>query len=312
MEEKYDLLIIGAGPAGLTAGIYASRAGLKVAIFEKSAPGGKMNNTHKIDNYPGMEGKAGWEYSHSFLEQAQNFGSKLIGGEVVSIDNLKSSNEKTIELSNEKKYFGKAIIIATGLKPKKLEVPGYDEYFGKGVSTCVVCDGAFYRNKNIAIIGGGNSATEESLFAAKFVNKAYIINYFSEFKAEKATLDKLATLDKIVPMHNYETLEILGENGKVNGLVVKNRITNKEETLDVQGVFTYVGWNPEIQFLKNNKLLDKNKMITIDLSTGETKIPGVFAAGDITPKKFRQVTVAASEGTVAALSAVNYINNLKI
>ena len=175
-----------------------------------------------------MEGKAGWEYSQLFLEQAKNFGSELIGGEVVSMDNLKSIDKKTIELSNGKKYFGKAIIIATGLKPKKLEVPGYDEYFGKGVSTCVVCDGAFYRNKEIAIIGGGNSATEESLFAAKFVKKAYIINYFSKFNAEQATLDKLKTLENIVPMHNYETLEILGKDGKVDGIIIKNRLNNEE------------------------------------------------------------------------------------
>ncbi len=309
MENTFDLVVIGAGPAGLTSAIYAARAGMKTVVIEKGAPGGKLNNTHKVDNYPGMEGKAGWEFSQSFSTQAQNFGAKIVGAEVVGIDNLDSKEEKKVTLSNGTTYTTKTIIIATGLQPMKMEVPGADEYFGKGISTCVVCDGAFYRGKDIAIVGGGNSATEESLFAAGIVNKVYIVNQFPGFRAEKATLDKLETLENVEVLHNTEYKEVIGEEGKVSGFVVLNKETGEERRLDVQGIFTYIGWLPETQFMKESGLLNDEGYIQIQ-PDGSTKFPGVYSAGDVTPKPFRQITVATSEGTNAALAAVNYFNTL--
>ncbi len=309
MENTFDLIVIGAGPAGLTSAIYASRAGLKTAVIEKGAPGGKLNNTHKVDNYPGMEGKAGWEFSQSFTTQAKNFGAEIIGGEVAQIANLESKTEKEVMLANGNKYTTKAIIIATGLQPMKMEVPGADEYFGKGISTCVVCDGAFYRGKDIAIVGGGNSATEESLFAAGIVNKVYIINQFPGFRAEQATLDKLEQLENVEVMHNTDYKEVIGEEGKVAGFVVKDKNTGESKTLSVQGIFTYIGWLPETQFMKDSGLLNEEGYIEIK-ADGSTKFPGVYSAGDVTPKPFRQITVATSEGTNAALAAVNYFNTL--
>ncbi len=309
MENTFDLIVIGAGPAGLTSAIYASRAGLKTAVIEKGAPGGKLNNTHKVDNYPGMEGKAGWELSQSFSTQAQNFGAKIIGGEVSSISNLDSKEEKKVVLSNGNEYTTKTIIIATGMQPMKMEIPGADEFFGKGISTCVVCDGAFFRGRDIAIVGGGNSATEESLFAAGIVNKVYIVNQFSQFRAERATLDKLETLDNVEVMHNTDYKEVIGEDGKVAGFVVVNKETGEERTLEVNGIFTYIGWLPETNFLKESGLLNEEGFIEIK-NDGSTKYPGVYSAGDVTPKPFRQITVATSEGTNAALAAVNYFNTL--
>lgn len=309
MMKKVDLVIIGGGPAGLASAIYAGRAGFKTVVIEKAAPGGKLNNTHKIDNYPGMEGKAGWEFSMSFSEQAKNFGAEIIGGEVIEIRDLDSKLEKHVELSNGDIFQTKAIIIAAGLKPKVLNVPGYYEYFGKGVSTCVVCDGAFYRGKDIAIIGGGNAATEESLFAAGIVNKAYIINSFSSFRAEKDTLDKLETLENIETKHNTDVLEIIGEGERVSALKILEKDTNEEKILDVSGVFTYVGWDVENYFIKDQEMFDEEGFIIVNGNT-ETKYPGVYAAGDIVAKPFRQVTIAVSEGTWSALSAVNYLNKI--
>ncbi len=309
MINTYDLIVIGGGPAGLTSAIYASRAGMKTAVIEKGAPGGKLNNTHKVDNYPGMEGKAGWEFSQSFTTQAKNFGAEIIGGEVVSISNLESKTEKKVVLGNGNEYITKTIIIATGLQPMKMEVPGAEEYFGKGISTCVVCDGAFYRGKDIVIVGGGNSATEESLFAAGIVNKVYIVNQFPGFRAEQATLDKLASLENVEVLHNTDYKEVIGEEGKVAGFAVENKETGETRTLEVSGIFTYIGWLPETQFMKESGLLNEQGYIEIS-EGGSTKFPGVYSAGDVTPKPFRQITVATSEGTNAALSAVNYFNTL--
>lgn len=309
MENIYDLVVIGGGPAGLTSAIYASRAGMKTVVVEKGAPGGKLNNTHKVDNYPGMEGKAGWEFSQSFSTQAKNFGSEILNSEVISILDLDSKTEKKVRLSNGKELITKTIIIATGLQPMKMDVPGADEYFGKGISTCVVCDGAFFRGKDIAIIGGGNSATEESLFAAGIVNKVYIVNSFPGFRAEQATLDKIETVENIEVMHNTQYKEVIGEDGKVAGLIVEDTNTGETRTINVQGIFTYIGWTPETEFMKDSGLLNEQGYVEIG-EGGKTKYPGVYSAGDVTPKPFRQITVATSEGTNAALSAVNYFNTL--
>ncbi len=309
MENIYDLVVIGGGPAGLTSAIYASRAGMKTVVVEKGAPGGKLNNTHKVDNYPGMEGKAGWEFSQSFSTQAKNFGSEILNSEVISILDLDSKTEKKVRLSNGKELITKTIIIATGLQPMKMDVPGADEYFGKGISTCVVCDGAFFRGKDIAIIGGGNSATEESLFAAGIVNKVYIVNSFPGFRAEQATLDKIETVENIEVMHNTQYKEVIGEDGKVAGLIVEDANTGETRTINVQGIFTYIGWTPETEFMKDSGLLNEQGYVEIG-EGGKTKYPGVYSAGDVTPKPFRQITVATSEGTNAALSAVNYFNTL--
>lgn len=309
MNNIYDLVVIGGGPAGLTSAIYAARAGLKTVVIEKGAPGGKLINTHKVDNYPGMEGKAGWELSQSFTQQATNFGAEIKFGEVVDINDLESKEEKKVVLKDGSEYTTKTIILATGLLPMKMEIPGAEEYFGKGISTCVVCDGAFYRGKDIAIVGGGNSATEESLFAAGIVNKVYIVNKFPGFRAEKATLNKLETLENVEVLHNTDYKEVIGEDGKVAGFRVVNNQTNEERILDVKGIFTYIGWLPETNFLTNSGLLNQDGYIEIG-KDGSTKYPGVYSAGDVTPKPFRQITVATSEGTNAALSAVNYFNTL--
>ncbi len=309
MVDRIDLVIIGAGPAGLTSAIYASRAGKKVVIVEKGAPGGKLNNTHMISNYPGLEGKHGYEFSISFVEQAKKFGSELITSEVIEISDLNSRESKIVKLSNGKKLLTKTIIISSGLNAKKLNIPGYEEYFGKGVGTCLVCDGAFYRGKKIAVIGGGNSATEESLFASDFIGEIHIINSFPSFRAEEITLKKLYEKKNVFYYHNTNLESINGKNGKVTSITIKNN-ENSKENIDVSGVFTYIGWDVSGNFIKDKNMFDSNGYIKIINENNETIYPGVYAAGDITPKAFRQITIATSEGTKAALAAVDYINKL--
>ncbi len=308
MNKNVDVLIIGGGPAGLTAATYASRAGKETIVIEKGAPGGKMNNTHQIENYPGMEKKHGFEFSMAFLKQAESFGAKIIGGDVSEISNLDSVDKKKIKLSNGDEYISKTIIIATGLKSKKLDVPGYNEYFGKGLGVCLVCDGAFYRGKDIAVIGGGVAATEETLFASEMIGKITMVNEFPSFKGEKETLDKLKEKKNVIPMHNTKVLSINGDGEKVSSITIENDQGKKE--LLVSGVFVYVGWDQENYFIKDDKLLDENGFVIVDTRTNATTYPGVFAAGDIVNKKEKQIAIAASEGTKAALGAVEYINKL--
>lgn len=304
--EKVDLVIIGAGPAGLTSGIYASRAGLKTVIIESGPPGGKLNNTYHIENYPGIVQSKGYELAMTLMDQVKNFGGELISGEVIKISNLTSTKEKEVHLSNGKKFITKTIIIAVGMSAKKLDIPGYDKYFGKGVSVCVVCDGAFYRGKDIAVIGGGNSATEESLFAANIVKKLYIINNFPTFKAEETTLKKLDTLDNVELLTNTEIKSINGGDSRITSISVLDKNTNEQKDIEVSGVFTYIGWDPMSNFLKDTNLLDDSGFLTVN-KNGETSIPGIYAAGDILTKTFKQITTAVSDGTNAALSAKEYI-----
>ena len=306
--KKIDILIIGAGPAGLAAAIYSSRAGMKTLVIEKSAPGGKLNNTHKIDNYPGMVDKSGYEYSQLFLSHAKLFGAEIIGGDVIEIKELNSLTEKKVILSNGDEYLTKVIIIASGLKSKKLEVPGFEEYYGKGVGVCVVCDAAFYKNKKVSIIGGGNSATEEALYAADVIGEIFIINSFPSFKGEEITLNKLKTKNNVYPIHNTNLISINGEDGKVKSITIESN--NEKQNIDVEGVFVYAGWDTESYFTNDQKIVNKNGFAIVDNESNETIYPGVFAAGDIINKKHRQVTISTSEGTKSALGAIDYINKL--
>lgn len=305
--KNVDLVIIGGGPAGLTAALYAGRAGLSVVVIEKGAPGGKMNNTHKIDNYPGLASKPGFEYSQTFLAQAIEFGAEVVGGEVTKTYDLESSDQKHVELANGEIYETKAVIIASGLKARKLDVPGFDTFFGKGVSTCLVCDGAFFRGKHIAVVGGGNAATEETLYASNIVEKVHIINHFPSFACEKATLDSLNKLENLEVHHNSDVVSINGTD-KVESITFTEN--GEEKTIPVEGVFTYVGWDVENTFLSNVDIFDEHGFVNADPITQQTSIPGVYAAGDIVPKPVRQVTIAAGEGTKAALAAIDYINKL--
>lgn len=307
--ETIDLLIVGGGPAGLAAAIYGARANLKTVVIEKGVPGGKLLNTHKIDNYPGFKGLSGTDLAIKFINHAKFLGALIEGDEVLKIDDIEK-DYKTVILASNKKYRTKAIILATGMNPKKIPLKEYDIYFGHGISTCIVCDGAFYKNKDIAVIGGGTSASEESLFASNIVGNIYIINLFDKLDVVDSVRNSIEKTKNIHLKYNSELIKINGDGKKIFSITIKNTKTKKTEDIKVSGVFSYIGWIPASGFLKDIGVLNKNKFITINFKTGSTGIKGIFAAGDIVTKEYHQVSGAVSDGTNAALSAKKYIDTL--
>lgn len=302
---KLDFLIIGAGPAGLGAALYAARAGLKVAIIEKGPLGGKIIKTHQVDNYLGLFVKRGYELADEFIKHVKEEKVEFISDKVVKIKNIKSKIKK-VYLEFSEIIETKTILIATGMKANKLNVKGYDDFFGKGISTCLVCDGPLFKNKIIAVVGGGTSAVEEAIYASNQLKKIFIINKFNKFNIQERMLKILKQKKNIKVFYNTEILEIKGKENVESILISKG---DKKETLQVNGVFTYVGWNPEIDFLdKENSILNKKGYVIVDSKTQQTKINGVYAAGDIVQKEFNQISIAVAEGNVAALSAKRYID----
>jgi thioredoxin reductase (NADPH) len=252
-DNEFDLIIIGAGPAGMAAAIYAARANLKVAIFEGSAPGGKMVNTHLVENYPGFKTASGADLALTMFNQVNTLGAKLV---FKKVDSVKESGKFKIVTAGENEYKTKIVAIASGMKDRKLEIPGEDELYGKGVSNCVVCDGAFFKGKPIALIGGGNSAVEESIFASGFASKVYIVQLGDKLTAEQHIIDNVKKIKNIEVILNAKTKEITG-TGKVEKLVYIDTKTDKEVSIEVSGVFPYIGFLPVTDFVKDLKVTDK-------------------------------------------------------
>lgn len=299
--EKYDVIIIGAGPAGLTAAIYACRANLSVLIIEAEVNGGKLSKTYEIENYPGIKKIGGLELAMQLTEHAQNFGANLISGTVETI--VQQNSLKKVVLTNNKEYLAPYIIVATGTKERTLDLPRADEFTGRGISYCAVCDGFFYRNKKVVIIGGGNSALEESLYLSSIVDKITIVIRRDEFRAEASVVEKVKNNDKIeiITKHVPESLRI--EDDKITGLTIKNVDTDQLQTIDCDGIFPYIGADPCTNFL-DPSILDSNGYILAkpDMSTD---IEGIYAAGDCISKNLRQVVTACNDGAIAANSIAN-------
>ena len=304
----YDLAVIGAGPAGLTAGIYASRAKLKTVLIDQGNPGGQVNLTHLVANYPGTENEInGYALMDKITEQAKHSGAEIIrSADVVRLD-LKN---KTIDVDDDKTIRAKALVLATGAKPRELGLPGEKEFFGKGISYCATCDGRFYEGKDIYVIGGGNSAVEESLFLAEFVNSITLIHQFDEFQANKTAADALLANPKVKVLWSHEPRAFIG-NDSFEALEIEDLKTKRKMVLkDGSGIFVFVGYTPQTNLFQGQISLDKWGYIEADPQTMETVIPGVFAAGDNRTKPFRQITTAVSDGTIAALSAQKYLRGL--
>ncbi len=303
----YDLVIVGSGPAGVTAAIYGQRMGLKTLIVEKGAPGGRLLNTHSIGNYPGFENISGGDLSMKLFNQATKLGAEYKFGEVTKIKD-EYEKIKTVVVGEEE-VKAKTIFISAGMSPMMLKIPRVDDFYGKGgLGICVICDAAFHKGKPIALIGGGNSATEESLFAQSIASKVYLINKFSSLKAEKITLERIKKTEKIEVMNNTEVIELLGDE-KLSGIMVKNNQTNEVSKIELSGVFVYIGNLPNTSFIRGLDILDDNNFIQVNYKF-ETKIPGIFAGGDVIEKHFRQITTSVSDGTEAALWAAKYIEML--
>jgi len=312
MEIKsYDVIIIGGGPAGLAAIIYARRAALSVLLIEKSGTGGAIALTAEVENYPGgMEGESGADLAARMSEQAEHFGYYKVSGEVVSVDlhgDLKTVHTKT------ESFTGKSVIIATGCVPQLLGVPGESEFTGRGVSYCATCDAPFFRNLQVYVVGGGNSAVEESIHLAKFAKKVTIIHRRDELRADVAIQNKAKEISNIAFLFDTVVKEIKGSN-MLNGLTLENVKTGVISEISapandgMMGVFMFVGQIPQTGIFKD--ILDMEKGY---ITTGEdmsTNISGVYAAGDIRKKELRQVVTAAADGAIAAHSIAKYIEGL--
>nr|WP_252344639.1 thioredoxin-disulfide reductase [Gemella sp. zg-1178] len=302
MEKIYDLIIIGAGPAGMTASIYASRANLSVLMIEKKYPGGQMLSTAEIENYTGYEEITGPELSEKMFEHSKKFGTEFTFGEIT---NIRLENDIKILIAGEKEYKSKTVIIATGTEARLLGIPGEKEFSSKGVSYCAVCDGAFFRNKNVVVIGGGDSAIEEALYLANLVNKVTVVHRRDELRAQKILQDRAFKKENIEFCWDSIALAIKGER-KVNSIDIKNVKSGEITSLDADGIFIYVGMMPQTKDFESLGILDSYGYIPTDEHLA-TSIPGIFVAGDVRQKEIRQVVTAASDGAVAAQSAYKYI-----
>ncbi|MBN1333464.1 MAG: thioredoxin-disulfide reductase [Synergistales bacterium] len=301
--EKRELVIIGAGPAGLTAAIYGRRAGLDVLLLEKGVPGGQINMTEEIENWPGVKHATGSELGVMFREHAEKFNTEFRDCNVEAIE---VKDGVKVVRTDKGDVEGEAIIIATGAYFRKLGCKGEDEHIGAGVSYCAVCDGAFFEDLEIAVVGGGNTAVEEAVYLTTFASKVYIIHRRDEFRADRAAVERALSNPKIQPVWNTVLEEIAGE-GMVEKLVLKNVKTGEISDLPVSGVFMFVGQAPHDEFCKGLLGCTKGGWIQTNEDM-ETSIEGIYAAGDIRDKNLRQVVTASADGAIAAMSASSYIN----
>lgn len=303
---NYDLLIIGGGPAGLTAGMYGARGGLNTLILEKGAPGGQAAQTDRIENYPGFpEGISGVELAMKFAEQAQRFGTKL---EMATVEKVDFTGKLKRVWTAEGEYTGKAVIIATGASPRSLEVPGEEALRGRGVSYCATCDGAFFRGKKVAVVGGGDSAVEEALFLTRFAEQVIIIHRRDKLRAAQVLQQRAREHPKITFCWNTVVEAILGES-KVEALRLKDVVSGAVREEGFDGIFIFIGHKPNTAFLLGALTLDEGGYIV----TGEdlsASVPGVFAAGDVRAKAFRQIATAVGDGAAAAMAAEKYLAEL--
>jgi len=303
----YDLLIIGGGPAGLTAGLYAARARLKVLLIEKLVPGGQMISTDRIDNYPGFpEGVSGAELSLIMRAQAERFDLKIETNEAVAMD--VAPPVKTVSLA-DRKVTCRAVIIATGATPRRLGVPGEERFWGKGVSSCATCDGPFYRGKEVVAVGGGNTALKESLFLTKFVEKLYLVHRRDRWRAEAVMQERVLADNRIEVIWNSALTHIDGGD-VVARATIKNITTGTSRTLPVSACFIWIGIQSNAAFIGNLLPTDAAGFILTDAEM-RTSMPGVFAAGDIRSVPTRQIAGAVGDGAMAAHSAQQYIESLE-
>lgn len=301
--KSIDLMIIGGGPAGLTAAIYAARAKLDMILLENAVVGGQVRTSYTIENYPGFKTIEGGRLADIMQEQAEELGAKIDEFDLVQTAKL-TDNEKTIE-TDSYIYKPKAVIIATGATPRKLPIPNEEKFSSKGVHYCAVCDGAMYGDKVIAVVGGGNSALEEALFLTKFASKVIMIRRFDYFKGEKATIDEVLNHPKIEVLFNWDLVDVEGE-AYLEKAIIKNTKTNEQKEIQIDAVFGYIGTEPKTDYFKEDIKLTKGGYIIADEST-RTNVKGVYAAGDVREKQFRQITTAVADGTIAALDAEKYI-----
>jgi thioredoxin reductase (NADPH) len=302
-----EVIIIGSGPAGYTAGIYAARAGLKPLLIASSVEaGGELMKTTEVENYPGFpDGLMGPDLMMKFQAQAEHFGTEVLLQDVVEVD-LKA-NPKIVKIGKGESFEAKTVILATGAAYRELGLPNEKELSGHGVSWCATCDGFFFREKTIAVVGGGDSAMEEATFLTRFASKVYVIHRRNELKASKIMQDRAKANPKIEFIWNSGVEELLGE-GKLTGVKLKDTLTGAESQLDLDGLFIAIGNDPRVWLVENQLELTEDKFIKVEGRSSKTSIPGVFACGDVIDPTYRQAITAAGSGCVAALDAEHFIS----
>lgn len=305
--KKYDVAVIGAGPGGMTAALYAARANLKVAMIDRGVYGGQMNNTAEVENYPGFPSIMGPELGEKMYQSTVKQNVEFVYGDVAG---LKMDGHKRIVQMEPEDIEATVVIIATGSNNKKLEIPGEEEYSGRGVSYCAVCDGAFFKDDNVVVVGGGDSAVSEGLYLANVTDDVNVIHRRDQLRAEKILQDRAFKNDKMNFTWDSEVKEIIGDGQKMTGVKVHNNKTNEDKIVDAAGAFIYIGNIPNTQPFRDLGITDKDGWV-ITNDRMETSIPGVYAIGDVRQKELRQIITAVGDGGVAGQNAFEYIESLK-
>lgn len=307
-EEKiYDCIIAGAGPAGMTAAVYTSRANLSTLMIERGIPGGQMANTEEVENYPGYDHILGPDLSTKMFEHAKKFGAEYAYGDIKEV---KDGEEYKTVIAGGKEYKARAVIIAAGAEYKKLGIPGEKELGGRGVSYCAVCDGAFFKGKELVVVGGGDSAVEEGVYLTRFASKVTIIHRRDELRAQKILQQRAFDNEKIDFIWNHTVKEIHDVDGKVGSVTLVSTVDGSEQEFKTDGVFVYIGMIPLSKPFENLGITNENGYIETN-ERMETSVPGIFAAGDIREKMLRQIVTATGDGSIAAQSAQHYVEELK-
>ncbi len=307
VKEMYDVIIIGAGPGGMTAAIYAHRANLKTLMLEKAAPGGKMISTWEVENYTGMGKVSGFEISEKMFNHTQELGIEYQYGDVSEV--IDEGDTKKVVTIDGTTYETHVVIIGSGTEPRKLGVPGEDRLSSKGISWCAICDGAFFKGKHVLVVGGGNSAIEEAIYLTTMNVKVTVLNILDSLQADKKAIMQADRTGMIDYLLGYEVLSFNGES-KLENITIRNLKTKEESTLDLPGAFIFIGAVPETSFVKKLGITNQHGFIEANARM-ETRVKGIYGIGDVLDKELRQIVTATADGAIAAQNASKYIEELK-
>ena len=309
MTQHYDTIILGAGPGGMTAATYASRANLSVLMIDRGIYGGQMNNTAEVENYPGFNSILGPDLSEKMYQSSTQFGAEYAFGTVLHVQAQDDGSWRVVTDMDE--YTTNSVIVATGSDYKKLAVPGEDDYAGRGVSYCAVCDGAFFRGQHVIVVGGGDSAVEEATYLAGLADKVTVFHRRDKLRAQQILQERAFANDKIEFVWNTEVEEILGDDKKVTGVRVHNNVTDEVYTVDAAGVFIYVGVLPVSDVVADLGITNERGWIETN-ERMETALPGIYALGDVREKELRQITTAVGDAAIAGQNVFSYNENFKL